>query len=591
MNTNMDYSLSAKKDKSQKLSARAALIKMAPLFATEKKQIGIAFCAVLINAALNLVGPLVVGYTIDTAITNGDYRAVLMNSVFLLGIYICAFAVNYIQMRTMGGVAQRTLFRLRNDVFAKLQSLPIAFFRQNKTGDLISRINSDTDKLNQFFSQGLMRFAGNIFLVIGAGIFILCIQVKLGIAALLPALIIFIFTRIVAAWVKKASAQSLTTSGLLSAEIQESITNFKVIIAFNRRDYFKQKFNEVNKNNFRGAFGAGIANELFTPVFEFLGNIAQLIVLGVGFYFIAQGQFAIGLLVSFILYVTRFYDPLREMARLWSTFQIALAAWDRIGLILHMESNLKVINFVPEQERQHAVMEFKDVSFSYPDGDTKVLSNVDFMFEKGRTYAFVGPTGGGKTTSASLIARLFDPTKGVIYLHGKDIRSYEPAVLAQHVGFILQEPFLFTGTVRENIAYGNPLYTADTLHLLETHLTHTGLSSLVSRFSKGLDTLVTSQGGLSLGERQIIAFIRAVLRKPDVLVLDEATANIDTVTEEILQTILEKLPKHTVRVVIAHRLNTIENADEIFFVNGGEVVQAGSMEHAVEMLLHGKRKS
>jgi len=591
MKTNMDYSLVTKKDTSQKLSMSTAFAKMLPLLATEKKQIIIAFGAVLLNSALNLVGPLMVGYTIDTAISRGDYHAVLVNSALLFVIYISAFVVNYVQMRTMGGVAQRTLFRLRNDVFAKLQSLPIAFFRQNKTGDLISRINSDTDKLNQFFSQGLMRFAGNIFIVVGAGVFIICIHWKLAFAALLPGLVIFFFSRIVSAWVTRSNAQSLTSGGLLSAEIQESITNFKVIIAFNRRDYFKQKFGEVNQTNFKKAVGAGIANELFTPVFELLGNIAQLIVLGVGFYFIAQGQFAIGLLVSFVLYVTRFYDPLREMARLWSTFQIALAAWDRIGLILHMESNLVVTTDGHSEAHPQAVMEFKHVSFAYPDGDSKVLNDVNFIFEKRKTYAFVGPTGGGKTTSASLISRLFDPTEGVIYLHGKDIRSYDPALRAQHVGFILQEPFLFTGTVRENIAYGNPLYTADSLHLLEEHLAQAGLESLVGRFSKGLDTPIGSHGSLSLGERQLIAFIRAVLRKPDVLVLDEATANIDTVTEELLQTILEKLPQDTVRIVIAHRLNTIENADEIFFVNGGEVKEAGSMEHAVEMLLHGKRQS
>jgi ATP-binding cassette, subfamily B, bacterial len=591
MNTNMDYSLSRKQDGSQKTSTKSALLKMLPLLATEKKQVVISFVAVLLNAGLNLVGPLMVGYTIDTAIQNRDYHGVLANSGILLVIYATAFVVNYVQMKTMGGVAQRTLFRLRHDVFSKLQSLPLAFFNQNKTGDLISRINSDTDKINTFFSQGLMRFVGNICLVAGAGIFILFINWKLALSALAPGVLIFIFTRVVSGWVKKSNAASLTAGGLLSAEIQESIANFKVIIAFNRRDYFKNRFGEVNQNNFKGALGAGVANELFTPVFEFLGNIAQLIVLGVGFYLITQGQFAVGLLVSFVLYVTRFYDPLREMARLWSTFQIAMAAWDRIGNMLRMESNLTIVPETISENHSGAVMEFKNVSFGYPDGNTKVLSNVNFVFEKGKTYAFVGPTGGGKTTSASLVSRLFDPTEGTVYLHGKDIRSYDPAVRVQKIGFILQEPFLFTGTVRENIAYGNPLYEGKEILKLEVHLKEAGLESLIARFTKGLDTKVGSNTSLSLGERQLVAFIRAVLRRPDILILDEATANIDTVTEELLQTILEKLPEHTVRIVIAHRLNTIENADEIFFVNGGEVVEAGSMEHAVGMLLHGKRKS
>lgn len=597
MKTNMDYSLSKKQDTTKKSSARAAFMKMLPLLASEKNQLVIALVSVLLNSALNLMGPLMVGYTIDNAIRIGDYHAVLINSAILLVIYIAAFVINYIQMKVMGSVAQRTLFRLRNDVFAKLQSLPLAFFHQNKTGDLISRINTDTDKLNQFFSQGLMRFVGNIFIVAGAGIFILCINWKLALAALIPSVVIFIFTKLVGGWVKRANAQSAKAGGLLSAEIQEGIANFKVVLAFNRRDYFRERFAGVNQSNFKGAFGAGIVNELFTPVFELCGNVALIIVMGVGFYLIGQGEFALGLLVSFVLYVTRFYDPLREMARLFAMFQTAMAAWDRIGIILHMESNLEIIAPATAESRSttgsvqgNAVMEFKNVSFGYPDGNTKVLNGVNFTFEKGKTYAFVGPTGGGKTTSASLVSRLFDPTEGTVFLYGRDIRSYDPAERAQKIGFILQEPFLFSGTVRENIMYGNQLF-ASSPDLIDAHLKEAGLESLVSRFSKGLDTKVSGQSSLSLGERQIIAFIRAVLRRPDILILDEATANIDTITEEILQGILEKLPAETTRIVIAHRLNTIENADDIFFVNGGEVIEAGSMEHAVEMLLHGKRKS
>ncbi|HEY0907916.1 MAG TPA: ABC transporter ATP-binding protein [Candidatus Paceibacterota bacterium] len=591
----MNYSLS-KDQEDKKVPLKAAFLKMAPMLSDEKAKLVVSFIMVLLNSGLALVGPLMVGYTIDTAIANGDYGAVLVNSAILLGIYLAAYATSYIQMKTMGGVAQRMLFKLRNEVFGKLQSLPLAFFNQNKAGDLISRINSDTEKLNMFFSQGLMRFVGNIVLTVGAGVFILFINWKLALAALIPGVVIIIFTQAMSRWVKSANAKSLSATGLLSAEIQESIANFKVILAFNRRDYFKARFGEANQKNYKGALGAGMANELFSPVYELCGNIALLIVLGYGISLIAQGQFAVGLLVSFVLYVTRFYDPLREMARLWSMFQVAMAAWDRIGVILHMESNLIVIEESAAHKKSthpDAVMEFKNVSFGYDNGK-KVLNDINFTFEKGKTYALVGPTGGGKTTTASLVSRLFDPTEGTVFLHGKDIRSYSLPDRAQKIGFILQEPFMFTGTVRENLLYGNPHFTKDAAGNgadLEARLKETGLDSLLSRFSKGLDTPIGATTSLSLGEKQLIAFIRAVLRKPDILILDEATANIDTVTEELLQTVLDKLPKETTRIVIAHRLNTIENADDIFFVNGGEVVEAGSMEHAVDMLLHGKRKS
>ena len=584
----MDYSLSKIIKEDKKASTYAAFKKMLPLLAHETKNVAISFVAVLANAGLNLVGPLVVGYAIDKYVSKGDYHGVLLYSGLLLIVYVGAFFANYIQMRVMGGVAQRTLWRLRNEVFAKLQDLPLAFFNQNKSGDLISRINNDTEKLNQFFSQGLMRFAGNIFIVIGAGIFIIFINWKLALSSLAPGLCIFIFVKLVSGWVGRKNAASLKSGGLLSAEVQESIANFKVILAFNRRDYFRKRFAEVNESNFKSAVGAGVANELFTPVFEFAGNIAQLAVLGVGLYLVATGEFALGVLVSFVLYVTRFYDPLREMARLWSVLQTAMAAWDRIGSILKLESNLKI---VPEGKKDgKGLIEFRGVSFGYPDGST-VLENVNFVFERGNTYALVGPTGGGKTTTASLIARLYDPTKGTIYLGGRDIRSYKPEERAKKIGFILQDAFLFTGTVKDNLLYGNPDLAELSVEALEKLIHDSGLDELLKRFDKGLDTKVVYGGSLSLGQRQIIAFMRAVLRKPEILILDEATANIDTVTEKLLEEILNRLPKETTKVIIAHRLNTIENADDIFFVNGGEVREAGSMEHAVSMLLHHKRKS
>jgi ATP-binding cassette subfamily B protein len=220
------------------------------------------------------------------------------------------------------------------------------------------------------------------------------------------------------------------------------------------------------------------------------------------------------------------------------------------------------------------------------------LHDINFSLEKGKTYALVGPTGGGKTTTASLMARLYDPTEGQILLSGKDIRSYQPAERTQKIGFILQEPFLFTGTVRDNILYSNEKYQNHSNEELEKIIAEDNLTSLLERFESGLETKVTSSGdSISLGQKQLIAFMRAVLRHPELLILDEATANIDTVTEQLLTSILEKLPKSTTRVIIAHRLNTIEGADEIFFINAGTVTKAGSFEHALEMLLSGKRES
>ena len=254
-----------------------------------------------------------------------------------------------------------------------------------------------------------------------------------------------------------------------------------------------------------------------------------------------------------------------------------------------MESDLLILPL--ENPIGSSVLEFKNVSFHYIEG-IDVLKDINFALEKGKTYALVGPTGGGKTTIASLMARLYDPSTGVVYLNGKDLRSYLPAERTRKIGFILQEPFLFTGTVRENILYGNEKYIQFSDQKLIEILETANLTGLLSRFDSGLDTRVTTSGdSISLGQKQLIAFMRAVLRNPDILVLDEATANIDTVTEQLLEEMLEKLPVDTTRVVIAHRLNTIEHADEIFFVNSGNIVPAGSFDQAVEMLLKGKRES
>jgi ATP-binding cassette, subfamily B, bacterial len=589
--TIMNYNLNQVSERTeQKTSNFVSLRKLMTLISEERGNLVKAFAAIFVNAGLSLLGPYLIGYTIDTYIQTGQYHGVLVFASILLALYIIAFIVNYFQMRMMGSIGQRMLFSLRNVVFNKLQELPVDFFNQNKAGDLISRINNDTDKVNQFFSQSLMQFIGSIFTMTGAGIILLCINLPLGLAALSPALIVWIFTKIVSPWVKLRNAASAKSTGSLSAEIQESLANFKVIIAFNRRDYFRKRFEEVNEQNYTKSIKAGIANNVFMPVYTIAANIGQLIVLAMGIYLIGKGRFSVGLLISFISYITNFYNPLRQLASLWATFQVAMAGWDRISKLLSLETNLNIVEDT-RSETCTSLLCFRNVSFRYPDGK-EVLHKVNFDLKRGKTYAFVGPTGGGKTTTASLIARLYDATRGYILLNSKDIRSYDPEIRSQKIGFILQEPFLFSGTVRDNILYGNTGYKNYSNDQLSDAISEAGLDSLLERFDYGLDTKVKTTGdGISLGQKQLIAFMRAVLRKPELLILDEATANIDTVTEQLLDSILKKLPESTTLVIIAHRLNTIENADEIFFVNTGKIIRAGSFNDAINLLLHGKNES
>lgn len=587
----MNYSLDSNDiEQRKKRLGFKSLKSLVAYMVEEKKTLLVASLAMVLTALLNLAGPIIIGNTVDNYIQTSRFHGVLLNGGILLATYVVALFAGYLQTRLMGSVGQRMLYNLRNSVFQKIQDLPYEFFNQNKTGDLISRINNDTDKINQFFSQSLMQFLRIILVMIGSGIFLLSIYLKLGLAALAPAVLIWLFTKLVSPWVKRSNAESLKKVGLLSSEVQESLNNFKVVVAFNRRDYFRKRFAQVNRENYSAAIKAGVANNLFLPVYTLLSNFGLLVVLVLGIYYISTGSFTLGLLISFIAYVNSFYNPLRQLASLWSNFQVALAAWDRIRKILQLESNMPLIKDASHDENA-TLVSFRDVSFAYPGGG-EVLHKISFNLKKGKTYAFVGPTGGGKTTTASLISRLYDPVKGRVLFDGKDIRSFTDEERTARIGFILQDPFLFGGTIRENILYGNTAYQNCSNQELMQIFHDTGLESLLQRFESGLDTLVDRSGeGISLGQKQLIAFMRAVLRQPDILILDEATANIDTVTEKMLDEILQKLPETTTKVIIAHRLNTIANADVIYFVNTGQVKRAGSLKDAVDMLMKGKMAS
>lgn len=630
LNIHENESKSGKEGKNKNLWS--SVKEILALMSGEKKVAIVTLFIILFNSALNLAAPLLIANAVDHYVTTANMQGILLSAGVLLLMYAASFFAQYFQMIRTGGIGQRVVWNLRNTIFKKLQELPIQFFNQNKTGDLISRINNDTELLNQFFSQYITRFVDSIFMLLGITITVLIVNPKFGTALLLPAVCLLIITKLIGGWLKSRNKKSLQSIGGMSSEIQESLNNFKVIVAFNRRDYFKKKFEEVNQTTFKANMKASIANSTVAPLYDLAANAAQLLVLTYGIYLVGTGEITIGLVLAFFTYADKFYYPLRQFASIWTSFQLSLAGWDRISQVLKLKSNLIVLDKVEvaggakeagankigitSNSNPDSILSFDDISFSYKVKESNevgaegmsdnswVIRHATFDLLKGKTYALVGPTGGGKTTTASLMARLFDPTEGIVRLAGEDIRTVTQDERTQKIGFILQEPFLFSGTVRENILYGNVSATeggvteigtaevAVNSASMEIEKQIKGFDSLLKSFENGIDTVVKGSGDdMSLGQKQLIAFMRAIIRQPDILILDEATANIDTITESLLEEVLRQLPPHTTKVIIAHRLNTIKDADEIFFVGGGKVTPAGSFEHAMDLLLHNKRES
>ena len=576
-----NYQLSQTQNKNPSFEESIATI--LPLFVGETRNLIIIIITVLINIGTGVITPYIITRAIDGPIANKDIQTLAIMSLGLVILFIISAIAAYGQARIMGYVSQRVLFRLRAKVFSSLQSLPIDFFNRNKAGDLISRINNDTNKINQFLSEGVLRFTSLFFSLIGIAAMMLYLNWQLASIVFILTAIILIITRIATPFIEGVNKVGLENQGSLSSEVQEGLLNFNAIVAFQIQDYYQNNFNKISQAVYSSKIQTNILNDSIAPLYTFVANLAQIILLAVGVGFILSGSITIGLLIGFLAYAQKFFEPLRILGSIVGSLQGALAAWVRVQEIISLESNLILEedkSGIQRKKTKH-ILEFENINFGYD--ENKVLKNMSFTLEKGKTYALVGPTGGGKSTTASLMARLYDPQEGIIKLYNKDIRTYTEEDRTQIIGFILQEPFLFSGTIGANIIYGN----SDLAHKSNTELIEilkdNNLLDLISSFENGLDTIIDNNS-ISIGQKQIISFIRVLLRHPQLLILDEATANIDTVTEQNLQDIISQLPESTTKVIIAHRFNTIKKADQIFFINQGILTPAEDFQHALDLI-------
>jgi ATP-binding cassette subfamily B protein/subfamily B ATP-binding cassette protein MsbA len=461
-------------------------------------------------------------------------------------------------------IGQHVMADLRARLFSHLLRLPLGYFDRRPIGDLMSRMQSDVDTLSQLFAQGMTQLLGALFGLLGIMVAMLWQDVRLALACFLIIPAMVLTTWFFAARARKAFRKTRETVGNVTANLQEEIVGVRQAQAFNRTELNIQRFRDRNAANRDANVQATGITSAFSPVIDVLATLATALVLGYGGLRVLSGELTVGLLAEFLIYVNLFFRPV-QMA--------ALAGAERLFDILDEAPEPADVPGAKEVQRAEGRIEFRDVAFSY-DPLRPVLHGVSFQVQAGQTVALVGKTGAGKTTVASLVPRLYDATAGAVLLDGVDVRQVTRRSLRRQMAMVLQEPFLFSGTIAENIAYGKPGATREEI---ERAAKAVHAHDLIAALSKGYDTPLGEAGAtLSQGQRQLLAFARAVIAEPRVLILDEATSNIDTRTEALIQMALGKLLAGRTSIVIAHRLSTIRTADQILVIDQGKVAEQGT---------------
>jgi ATP-binding cassette, subfamily B, multidrug efflux pump len=543
------------------------------------KQVMAAMGMVIIAAAAQGAAPYLIGVAVDEMITTGN-SAGLAQIMLALGItYLVQLAATRFQIIYMAKAGQQLLADLRQRVFEKLESLSLQFLESQQAGDLMSRLVNDIDALNSFFSQALIQMIGSMFALLGIGIAMMLLNWQLGLTVLVMVPLLFLVTNVFSRWARRAFRKTRETLGDVSAGLEEELGGVKVAQAFNRTGENVRRFAERNAANRDANVNATAVTSAFTPAMDVLSMVDMALVAAVGGALAISGTISVGVVVAFLQYVQNFFRPIQTVAQMWTSAQSALAAAERVFDLLDRVPDIQDAPDATAMKPINGEVTFDDVSFSYRDG-TPVLQDVSFTAQPSQTVAVVGPTGAGKTTLVSLIARFYDVTSGQVMIDGQDVRSVEQRSLRKQMGIVTQEPFLFSGTLMENLRYGR-LDASDEEVVEAARISNA--DEFIQRLPQGYETEVGQRGGLlSQGQRQLIAIARAILADPRILVMDEATASVDTRTEVLIQEALKKLLKGRTSFVIAHRLSTIRSADLVLVIDDGRIVERGRHTELIE---------
>ncbi len=544
-----------------------------------------ALVLMLINAGAMVAGPYLIKIAIDDGLSAGNVAVLRNASLAYLGVALAQWVAIYLRVNVMARVGQSIIYDLRARIFEHLQALSLEFFSRHSVGRIITRTINDVGVLREFFTWAILAVARDLFDLFGAVFAMLSMDWRLS---LLAFTVLPVMAWMTAVFRRKSRAkyrQVRAATSWVSSVLAENINGVRVVQAFSREDYnyayFRQQPNLYHRQS---KLEAARLSAIFLPGIDLLGALATAIVVGVGGAAALGGDITAGILVAFTLYINRFFEPIRDLSRRFDTFQSAMAGGERIFALLDTPIQVQDAPDAVEMPPIRGEVRFDGVSFRYDEEDAWVLRDINVHVGAGETVALVGETGAGKTTFIKLLARFYDPTEGRILVDGIDIRTVTQASLRSQMGLVLQEPFLFNGTVGENIAFGRLEATQEEV---EAAARAVGLHDFIAALPQGYDTPV-HEGGLrlSVGQRQLVSFARALLADPRILILDEATSSVDTQTEQIIQRALERLLHGRTAFVIAHRLSTVVNADRILVIHDGRIVEEGT--HAELLALGGR---
>ncbi|MFH0848206.1 MAG: ABC transporter ATP-binding protein [archaeon] len=567
-------------EKAERKSSDIVLIRrLYAYLAPHKSNLAVGVVFLLITSGANLAGPYLLKTAIDTFITAKDFSGLTMITIAFIAVSLIQFISQNRQLYIMSAMGQKMIYQMRRDMFARLQILSLKFFSENETGRVMSRLTNDLDGLQELLTSGILTTLSDIVTIVGIIAIMTWMSPQLTLVAItiVPMVlgVIFFFQ-------KKAKTAYLETKRKIAgvyATLQQSISGMRVIQSYTREADNQQTFGQVNVENLQANLVAARFFAFLPSAMDIISAVGTAIVLWYGSLQAFYGVITIGTIVAFMAYLTMSFRPLMELSIFYTNFQSAMAGAERMFELLDSPVNIKERTDAIQLLRISGEINFDNVSFGY-DPRQLVLRNINIRIAPNETIAIVGPTGAGKTSMINLLCRFYDPTDGSIKVNGHDLRYVKLESLHRQMGLVLQDPFLFSGTVRENIRYGRLDATDEEVEMAAKSV---GAHDFIQRLPKEYDTLVQEGAtNLSIGQRQLISFARALLADPRILIMDEATSSVDPYTELIIRQALEALLKSRTSIIIAHRLSTVRNADRIIALDHGQIVEEGTHDELLE---------